>query len=241
MRIFIPSYKRAGGVLTRKTLGGAGVIACHEFEAEDYAAKEGGELMVLPDALRGNIAKVRNFILDHAEAADGRVVMMDDDIHWICRHQQGKQYKLTPEAVFAFLDHGYAMAQDLGVHLWGVNLNQDPQNYREYRPLSLLAPVLGTMSCHLAPELRYDEGLHLNEDYDFFLKNIERYRKVLRFNNHAYFASHLERAGGCGAYRLKGEELRQAEVMRRRWGSKVFKFDIAKSTNGRVHVPLPGA
>ena len=26
--------------------------------------------------------------------------------------------------------------------------------------------------------------------------------------------------------------------MQKRWGSKVFKFDIKKSTNGRVNVPI---
>ena len=63
MKIFIPSYKRAGNVKTRKTLG-CGILVIHEFEEKEYKNKEGGELLVIPDELRGNIAKVRNYILN---------------------------------------------------------------------------------------------------------------------------------------------------------------------------------
>ena len=132
------------------------------------------------------------------------------------------------------------MAKDLGVSLWGINLQSDPKFYREYSPFSLLSPILGTFSCHYKPILRYDENLFLNEDYDFFLKTINKYRKTLRFNKYYYKADHLERSGGCGAYRLKEFEIEQAEAMQKRWGNKVFKFDINKSTNGRINVPLKG-
>mgnify|MGYP006405088309 FL=1 len=65
MKIYVPSYKRAGDVLTRKVIPDS-ILAIHEFEKDDYKKKEGGELLIIPDDLRGNIAKVRNFILDNA-------------------------------------------------------------------------------------------------------------------------------------------------------------------------------
>ena len=65
MKIFIPSYQRAGDVKTRETLGG-GILAVHEFEAKKYEEKDGGEILVIRDDLKGNIAKVRNFILENA-------------------------------------------------------------------------------------------------------------------------------------------------------------------------------
>jgi len=88
--------------------------------------------------------------------------------------------------------------------------------------------------------LRYDETLYLNEDYDFYLKTVMKHRKVLRFNKYYYTADHLDKKGGCGAYRMKKHEIEQAEVMVKRWGAKIFRFDIDKSTNGRVRVPIKG-
>jgi len=237
MKILIPSYKRAGYVKTRLTLD-CGVIVCHEFEYDEYMEKEGGEIWAIPDTLKGNIAKVRNWILDNTD--DDEIVMMDDDISEIGFHENMKQIPMDSKKIIHFLKNGYQMAKDLGVSLWGINLQSDPKFYREYSPFSLLSPILGTFSCHYKPILRYDENLFLNEDYDFFLKTINKYRKTLRFNKYYYKADHLERSGGCGAYRLKEFEIEQAEAMQKRWGNKVFKFDINKSTNGRINVPLKG-
>ena len=237
MKIFIPSYKRVGRVKTRETIGG-GVLAVHEFEAEEYEKKEGGELLIIPDKLRGNIAKVRNYILENAN--DDEIVMMDDDIAEIGYHENLEQIPMDSEKITKLLENGYRMAEDLGTSLWGVNLQSDPKFYREYSPFSLLSPILGTFSCHYKPTLRYDENLYLNEDYDFYLKTINKYRKTLRLNKYYYKADHLNKSGGCGAYRLKDTEIEQAKMMQKRWGSKVFKFDINKSTNGRINVPLSG-
>ena len=237
MKIFIPSYKRVGRVKTRETIGG-GVLAVHEFEAEEYKKGEGGELLIIPDKLRGNIAKVRNYIIDNAN--DDEIVMMDDDISEIGFHENMEQVSITPKKFVQFLKNGYQMAKDLDVSLWGVNLQSDPKFYREYSPFSFHSPILGTFSCHYKPELRYDESLFLNEDYDFYLKTINKNRKTLRFNKYYYKANHLGNSGGCGAYRLKDHEIEQAEKMIRRWGKGVFKFNINKSTNGRINVPIPG-
>ena len=237
MKIYVPSYKRAGDVLTRKVIPDS-ILAIHEFEKDYYKKKEGGELLVIPDDLRGNIAKVRNFILDNAN--DDKIVMLDDDVKAVGYHQDCNQNVMNYNQILDFLDNGYIMCKELGCSLWGINLQSDPKFYREYNPFSLLGAVLGTFSCHFKPELRYDEKLFLNEDYDFFLKNIKKYRKVLRFNKYYYVANHLNKKGGCGSYRLKDTEIEQAKIMQKRWGSKVFRFDINKSTNGIVNVPLKG-
>ena len=237
MIIVVPSYKRAKDVPTRKTVPDS-ILAIHEFEAEDYEKNQGGKLLIVPDDLRGNIAKVRNYILDNIK--DDRIVMMDDDVKGVGYYENYTQYMMPTNEIINFLENGYGMCEDLNCRLWGINLQSDPKFYRNFNPISLLGVVLGTFSCHYKPELRYDEGLYLNEDYDFFLKNINKYRKVLRFTKYHYVADHLNKSGGCGAYRMKETEIVQAKIMQRRWGSKVFKFDIKRSTNGIVKVPLKG-
>ena len=237
MKIFIPSYKRAGNVKTRNALG-CGILAIHECEKKEYKDKDGGELLIIPDELKGNIAKVRNYILDNAN--DDKIIMMDDDISCIGYHENNKQNKMKPEQIMNLFETGYKMAEDMNVSLWGINLQSDPKFYRNYSPFSMLAPILGTFSCHYKPQIRYDERLFLNEDYDFFLKTINKNRKTLRFNKYYYMADHLDMEGGCGSYRLKEYEIEQAQMMQKRWGSKVFRYDINKSTNGRINVPLKG-
>ena len=147
--------------------------------------------------------------------------------------------------IMDFLVNGFIMAEDLGTPLWGVNLQSDPKFYREYSPFSFLSPVLAPFCCHIIDDtvrrrIRYDERLGLNEDYDFFLQVIRIYHKVLRFNKYYYKADHLTVQGGCGAHRTLGEELRQAEIMIKKWGPKVVTYDFNKSTNPRIRVPFKG-
>ena len=237
MKIVVPSYKRAGNVLTRKVFPDS-ILAVHEFEADIYKDKNGGSILIIPDTLKGNIARVRNYILDNID--DNRIIMADDDIRAFGYHENGKQNILDRDRLLSFIDNGYEMCKELNAHLWGINLQSDPMFYHEFQPITLLGVVLGTFSCHYKPTLRYDDNLYLNEDYDYFLKNILKYRKVLRFKKYYYIADHLDMKGGCGAYRLKDTEIEQALIMQKRWGSKVFRFDINKSTNGRIRVPISG-
>ena len=208
------------------------------LKKKNIKKNQGGELLIIPDNLRGNISKVRNYILNNIN--DNQIVMVDDDVKEIGYHENCKMHSMKPNEILDFIYNGYNMCIELDCRLWGINLQSDPKFYREYTPFRLLGAVLGTFSCHYKPELRYDEELFLNEDYDFFLKNIKKYRKVLRFKKYYYIADHLNKAGGCGSYRLKDTEIEQAKIMQKRWGSKVFRFNINKSTNGIVNVPLKG-
>jgi hypothetical protein len=75
MKILVPTYKRAGNVLIRKWLTDA-ILCVHEFEYMQYRDKEGGEIVVIPDELRGNMAKIRNFMLNYGFAQDENIMMM---------------------------------------------------------------------------------------------------------------------------------------------------------------------
>jgi hypothetical protein len=236
-RIVCPSYKRAGRVGTRKVFPEA-ILAVHEFEADRYRDKQGGEIAVMPDALRGNMARVRNWILDNF--GSDPLIMVDDDIDTFTRVQNLKYVDLAPATFREYIEVGWQMAEDCGAFLWGVNLQRDRLLYREYSPLSFLSPVLGPFSCVRPNPLRYDTRLSLNEDYDYFLQHLRRYHHVLRFNFLYYFAKHLTESGGCASYRLLPEERRQAEIMIAKWGPKVAQYDFTQSFNPRIHPPYKG-
>jgi hypothetical protein len=239
MRIISPTYKRAGNVKAVKYFDGL-VLACHEFEEKSYReAYPDNELMILPDSLRGNMAKVRNYILLNSD--DAQLVMIDDDVEFLGYHENGVQKVMPWPESLRFLEMGFRMAEELGTVLWGVNLQADPKFYRPYTPISFLSPVLGPFSCILnqGDGITYDERLGLNEDYDFAIQVMHRYHKILRFNKYFYRAGHLDEEGGCGAYRTMEREKTQADIMKAKWGD-VVRYDFKRSTNPIIKIPLRG-
>jgi hypothetical protein len=88
--------------------------------------------------------------------------------------------------------------------------------------------------------LRFDERLNLKEDYDIFLQVIHKYHKALRFNKYHYIVDHLNKSGGVVSYRTMDREKAQLELMQEKWGKKVIRFDIKKSVNPKIYVPLKG-
>jgi hypothetical protein len=242
--IVTPSYKRAGKVRAADVFLDKLTIACHEFEADQYKkAYPSNAIMVLPDSTRGNMAKVRNYIRDHCNTR--YLVMVDDDVEEIGYQEQMKRHPIGIVAIMEFLEHSFQVCEDAGTILWGVNLQADPKFYREYSPFSFLSPVLGPFSCHIVTdkvkkETRYDERLGLNEDYDYALQVLWRYHKIFRNNKYYYLAGHLTDTGGCGAYRLLDEEKKQAEIMQKKWGKDVVRYNFGRTTNPRINVPLKG-
>ena len=79
IKIISPSYKRSNNVKARLCFEDKLIIACHEFEVENYRRDNpDNEIMVLPDSIRGNMAKVRNWI--KFNCGSKYLVMVDDDV-----------------------------------------------------------------------------------------------------------------------------------------------------------------
>lgn len=89
--ILVPSYRRAGEVATAERYPGV-VLCVQEFEADEYRdAHPDLEIWSVPDTCRGNMAKVRNWMLDEGFQRSSRVVTMDDDVSYLARY-----YKTSP-------------------------------------------------------------------------------------------------------------------------------------------------
>lgn len=236
---FSPSYKRPNDVITQKYLPFCKYVVA-DFEADKYLAA-GHDCWVVPDSAQGSVARIRNYILDHAES--DKIVVLDDDMSYIGRWNEQKIQKLTPMAVQEFCESGFNLAADLDVKYWGMNLLPDKGAYREYTPFSLKQCVLGPFQAFNNLDLRYDEKLPLKEDYDLSLQVLNKYRKTLRFNMYFYSVKQHTNTGGCAAYRTKQKEEQQFELLQKKWGSKIVQkdpnaqgFDI----NPIVRVPISG-
>lgn len=247
-RVFIPSYRRPGAVKTLVTCPDA-VLVVAESERESYAAAyPDAKIWGIPDGVQGNIARVRNYILDNAgyEA----VAMMDDDIASFGYFEGDPSFgyervRLSGDAFDAFVERYTELCYDMGLHLWGVNIQAANRLYHQAEPFSLTKVVLGPFNVHIESPVRYDEDIPLKEDYDLFLRHMQRFRGVLRVNG-AWYANDGSKGakGGCSEMRDVEEERRQFGALERRWGSSVVRRDGGSRRgfdfNPKIRVPIAG-
>ncbi len=235
-----PSYKRADDLKILKWFPEIH-ICVHKFEYAYYKeANPDAQIFSIPDALRGNMAKVRNFILEQAE--EDVVIMMDDDVKGLYRVEDRKWEQLVSHEVIQKCEQWAQEAYHIGTPLFGVNTNNDRGSYREYSPISFLSPILGSFFgiIKLDNDIRFDERLSLNEDFDYYLQVIQKHHKALRWNKYHYKAAHIKGLGGCCSYRTVEAEKKQAEIMLRKWGSDVVRYNFARSTNPIIKTPIRG-
>lgn len=231
-----PSYRRPV-VETLKYLPETFVFVA-ESEYEAYRdANPKANLAKVPDRVQGNLCRVRNWILD--AYPNHIVVLIDDDLQWLGYYEGGVRHVLdTPDRVARFLWKYSLMAMELGVVLWGININSDPQCYREYTPFSTISYISGPFMAHVKTDIRFDESLPLKEDYDFSLQVLNKHRKVLRVNKFHYAtrqggssSSALKgQAGGCAAYRSLEAERNQLLLLQKKWGEEIVQLDDLESS-----------
>jgi hypothetical protein len=237
--IYIPTYGRAGYMITHKVLPNA-IIVCPESQLKEYEKYYPGlKFKPCPDSVEGNMAKKRNWIKDNADK--DWFIMVDDDIKYFQYIEHGKQIKMDHEHIMEFFHNGFLMCEELGTVLWGINLQTDPKFYREYSPISFLAVVLGPFTGHIKNDLRYAENLPTKEDYDYSIQVLHKYHKVLRFNKFAYMAGHINNGGGgsLSIRRMKLEE-EQNILLQKKWGERIVKFDMKKDIDPKIKIPLKG-
>ena len=171
-----PSYKRANDVKTLSYLPFCKIwVDGKEFE--DYKRNyPDADIQRCADGVQGNVARVRNHILDmEFERGADVVVIVDDDLLTIERYYaEGENgylcHKLENEEFLTFVEKYSIMCEDFGFKMWGMNLLKDQLAYKHSVPFSTTKVILGPFSAFLkGNQCRYDERLPLKEDYDIFL------------------------------------------------------------------------
>ncbi len=245
IRFFAPSYRRSKRSITQKRYPQVTLIVA-ESEADAYR-EQGNRVETCPDAVQGNVCRVRNWIIEQNADADC-VVIVDDDCRCIGRFvRKGEIYTekhLDADELTGFAEHATVMAQDMGVKLWGVNCVPDKQAYRESMPFSFVSYIGSPMTGHVKTDLFFDEQLPLKEDYDLTLQHLNRHRRVLRFNAYFYRVKQAQQAGGCAAYRNLDREREQFERLQRKWGRDIIWRDYGSKRsfdfNPIMKTPIKG-
>ena len=192
------------------------------------------------DGVQGNVARVRNYILDteFMNGADA-VCVIDDDIYCLeyfkVDHATNfgyKREKIKKDDFMGFLEKYTLLCEEWGFKLWGVNCNKDSLSYRHCVPFSTTSVVLGPFTVHLKNDIRYDLNLPLKEDYDLCIQHMNRYRGVLRVNSVHYDCLQSENKGGCAAMRNRKREKEQFDMLQKKWGSDIVRED--RTNKGRT-------
>ncbi len=247
LHIAIRSYKRAGSVKSLELFTDA-YIWIPESQLKDYLNYYNkDQLITIPDEEDGNCPKKNNAILNRCNS--DWILIIDDDITDICYFENAEINKLTKDNINEMIIHYFKIAEELGVKFWGINQNSDPLSYRTYNPICFLSPILGPFGGHLNTELRYDPKTGTKEDYDFWLQNINKYRKTFRVNKYYYKHYHGSGlSGGLMGVRSMNYEKESLKILINKWGSNIVKgyggHGGGKTTNNilntDVKVPIKG-
>lgn len=236
-KVYCPSYKRSE--IARSHLIFEKSPFCYvvrEEEAEQYE-HFGVELMKIPRNTVSNLCQTRNWIMENKNTE--YVVMVDDDYSSINRLVNRKLIKQDPEQVHEFIQQGFIMALDCGAGYWGMNVIADPMAYSINKPFQFGRVVLGPFMAVVDCSIRIDERLYLKEDYDFFLQQMQKHRKALRFDMYSYSVDHQKLKGGCQTYRTAEIEKEQNELLKKKWGSVVCdNTRFPNSINMRIRTGL---
>lgn len=237
--IAVPTFGRVGRVRVFESFPDA-TLYVPESQAEEYSAQYGAErVRVVPDSVEGNLARKLNWMLERTPSENW--LRIDDDVDGLGVWDAGQWRKLTAPECTSFVSNGFRMCRESGSVFWGVNIIKDKRAYSVFRPIKLLAPVLGPFNGHCLPHgLKYDERMGAKEDYDFWLQVIARYRRTWRFDKYHYLKRE-EKTGGWYSRRTMDNEREWATRIVAKWG-KVIRYDEDKKNllDGRVAIPISG-
>ena len=234
IRIFIPSYGRAGLASTMRILPSAQIVVPLS-QLDEYDRFYPGRVVPIPDESDGHIARKRNAILDLLDE-DEACFMVDDDLLSVDKIKHGKlsDVEQTME-VFSNL------AEDAQAYFGGFSNYNDPGKMAEYAPLSFTKPSYGCVYIRNDSNIRYDESLGRHEDVDVYLQYMLEHRFVLRDNRYYFkFECNKDVSKKAQPGGIEGGELEHYSALialRNKWG------DLIKIKDGNmngVHQPIKG-
>lgn len=251
MEVVIPSYKRWDGLKGADYFIDAKYVV-PSSQVDKYSKVVGAKRVIeIPDEQDGNIAKKRNWILHNIPRP---LVMIDDDVESIgyfegrdgMSNGDHRRKTLDKDLVIPFFQHLADVANQFGCKMFGLAQNEDNRIYKEWMPFSLSCLTLGPVSGHLDHDLFYDENMGSKDDYDMGLQQLNKYRKIFRYNKAHYICGHGSNSGGIVGMRTKEYEIELCKKIMLKWGKKIISYKLppTKMTDllnaKSVNVPIKG-
>ena len=233
MNIIIPSFKRSHHLPGLDYFKTAKFVVPESQRDEYLKTVPISRLIVIPDDQDGNIGRKRNWVLRNIPRP---LVMIDDDVRAITYTEGGQYFEdfgrakqkipMNPDRILDWMANGFNLAAGFGVKMWGLNINTDGRNYRQFLPFSLTKITLGPFQGHLNHDLEFDESVGSKDDYDMFLQQINTFGKVLKLNKYSYDCDHGTNSGGIVSFRTMEREIDWAKQIMRKWGKKTIQYKL---------------
>jgi hypothetical protein len=247
INVIIPSYKRSHD-LKGKDYFFMAVYCVPESQYDDYLKVLPKErIITLPDNEDGDIVKKRNWILKNIARP---LIMIDDDVSklvfWDNRKENYLSKEYPKDLLSELFNEFVSLGMQFNVKLFGVAQNKDDRQFKEFIPFNLSNIILGPFQGHLDHDLKFDNKVGSKDDYDMALQQLQKYKKVLRFNKFAYECEHGDNKGGIVSYRSKEKEIEYCKAIMIKWGKKIIQYRIPplKITDllnaKKVNIPIKG-
>lgn len=167
------------------------------------------------------LPQARNLAIETAHALGSPSVQLSDDLNKLERLDSDKQASEITVQETASLLHDRAVA--VGAKLAGVSPTSNPYWFSPERPVKTKHFIVGDLMVILPSPQRFDEDLHLKEDYDFTARHISAHGVVARCDFIMAHFSHRSNSGGAVSYRTAELEQQAIEKLIDRWGRVVIR------------------
>lgn len=204
-KICIPTRERSGKVLTIDRLGlDPRLFTLFVADWDDYVSYRDyygpDDVQVVHANVKPGIQFIRNAILKHYPAGT-KIVMMDDDITSVCKLNKSRPGLdvMKHEEIIDLITKGFNLCENNGTNLWG--LYPSPNHFFMSDKIQPAGFCANAFMGIVTSDIRYDPNLYLKEDYDFIIKHILKYKKIIRFCGYTAKAKYASNKGGCQSYR----------------------------------------
>ena len=209
MKVFIPTYGRAGAQPTFHALTAAGIplsLVVQEREAlkyTQYAKYPNCQVIVLPDTIR-TIAPTRQFILDECVTHRDSFCMVDDDLEFFHRRTDDPTKLRTissKELHAAFQEMEERIEDGMCAHAGFAAREGANRHVNHYVDNTRIMRVLGYAAEPLIyHNIRFD-AMEVMEDFHVALSLLERRYSNCVLNTYAHNQAGSGKSGGCSHFR----------------------------------------
>ena len=215
MKIFIPSFSRARCVFALEIFPAATVVVPASQEAEYRRCNPGADILAIPDAQDGNLARKRTAIAAlGVTEPDSAYVVVDDDVSGLWDKQAGALVASADAA--ALLDVLAAEARTQGAVMFGLSPGRQlPWQAEREWTRGGYAHLYGFRG---NPALAFDENVSGFESSELFFQCRERNLVFLRWDRYAVEALR----GNLGGSNRACTQCRDGGLaLARKWGPLV--------------------
>jgi len=160
--------------------------------------------------LTKGIGNARQAVLDYFPKGT-ELVMLDDDIDsfWKLGISTDKLKKnlisMTSLEIKEFFEDAFRICRKNNTCLFGIYPVLNP--FYMDNKINPKGFVIGTVSGIITNDLKYNQEYVPKEDYEYTIKNILKFKKVVRFDNVTVKAGHYSNEGGVCEQRKKNPEI----------------------------------